>query len=252
MNIAVVTGVSKGLGKSLAAYLLESNIHVYGVARTEPTGLAEIAAENDLDFKFIQADLSNIEDTEKVIASIKATLPTKQITYLYLINNAAMVQPIQKATEIETALLQAHFQLNVLTPMMLTNHLLHFAIEKEMTCISVQVTSGAANQPFYGWSAYCSAKASLDMYTKTVALEQAQMNTTNKVIAFSPGVMDTNMQNEIRSTSYEQFIDVDTFKNYKQSNLLTDTDAVASVLVDIITDEVNVQNGKTYNVYDYF
>lgn len=252
MNIAIVTGVSKGLGQSVAAYLLESTVHVYGIARTEAENLYQIAQENGVTYTYLAADLSDLAAVEQVIQDIQAQLNGKRISNLYVINNAAVVQPIQKSINIETAALQKHFQLNVVAPMVMLNKFLQFSVERDISCIGVNVTSGAAHTPFYGWSAYCSAKASIDMYTKTVALEQEKMGTTNKVIAFSPGVMDTNMQEEIRSTTYEQFIDVDTFKNYKQSNLLTNTNAVASVLVDIITDEVNVQNGKTYHVNDYF
>lgn len=252
MNIAIVTGVSRGLGRSVAAYLLESSVHVYGIARTEADNLHQIARENGVTYEYFPADLSDMDAVIQVIQDIQEGLRGKGISNLYVINNAAIVQPIQKSTDIEAVDLQKHFQLNVVAPMVIMNKFLQFSVEKEISCIGVNVTSGAAHTPFYGWSAYCSAKASIDMYTKTVALEQAKMETTNKVIAFSPGVMDTSMQEEIRSTTYEQFIDVDAFKDYKQRNLLTNTDAVASVLVDIITDEVNVQNGKTYNVNDYF
>lgn len=252
MNIAIVTGVSRGLGHSVARYLLESNIHVIGIARSEVKDLQGIAEDNNVTFISYQADLSELQNTEKLLPDIIEGLTSEQISHLYVINNAAIVQPIKKSIEIEVDDLQKHFQLNVMTPMVIMNKLLAFSLEKEITCIGVNVTSGAALTPFYGWSAYCSAKASMAMYTKTVALEQEKMETANKVIAFSPGVMDTNMQEEIRSTSYEQFIDVDRFKNYKQGNLLTTTEAVASVLVDIITDEVNVENGKTYDVNDYF
>ncbi|HLR42574.1 MAG TPA: (S)-benzoin forming benzil reductase [Pseudogracilibacillus sp.] len=252
MNIAIVTGVSRGLGQSVATYLLELSVHVYGIARTEAENLHQIAKENGVTYEYFPADLSDMNAVEQVIQDIQKELNGKPISNLYVINNAAIVQPIQKSIDIATADLQQHFQLNVVAPMVMMNKFLRYAAEKETSCIGVNVTSGAAHTPFYGWSAYCSAKASIEMYTKTVALEQAKMGTTNKVIAFSPGVMDTNMQEEIRSTTYEQFIDVDTFKDYKQRNILTNTDAVASVLVDIITDEVNVQNGKTYNVNDYF
>jgi len=134
----------------------------------------------------------------------------------------------------------------------LTNLLLQRATENEVTLLCANVTSGAAERPVYGWSAYCSTKASINMYTKTVALEQDELKTGNKVIAFSPGIMDTAMQEKIRASSPEEFAEVDKFRDYKKNNILKDTDAVGGVLVDILTDETSVQNGKVYNVRDYF
>src|SRR5699024_10061 len=104
--------------------------------------------------------------------------------------------------------------------------------------------SGAADRPVYGWSAYCSTKACINRYTETVALEQETLETGNKVFAFSPGVMDTNMQAEIRSSDESAFKDVERFKQYKADNYLKHTDDVGRVVIDILTDESMIENGK--------
>lgn len=88
------------------------------------------------------------------------------------------------------------------------------------------------------------------MYTKTVALEQDELGTENKIIAFSPGIMDTDMQSMIRSSSKEQFTEIERFKDYKTNKSLRNTDIVAGVLIDIITDE-DVKNGKIYYISNY-
>ncbi|MBO1002899.1 (S)-benzoin forming benzil reductase [Pseudogracilibacillus auburnensis] len=251
MKYAIVTGVSKGLGMSVATFLLESGINVYGLSRTK-TELTEVAKENNVHYAHFSCDLGKLTNTKEVITSIKEDLNTKKISQLYVINNAAVVKPIKKSTDTTGDELSYHYQLNVISPMMLVNECLHVSNEKRIPFIGVNITSGAANRPVYGWSAYCSSKASLNMYTKAVALEQEELKTHNKIIAFNPGVMNTDMQAEIRASDYHEFIDVDTFKHYKKQNLLSDTEAVAGVLVDILTDEVNVKNGKIYDVKDYF
>ncbi len=250
MKYAIVTGVSKGLGASTAKYLLESGIHVIGISRTENDGLHLVATENNMRYEHFACDLGKLEALVATLHAIQYRLQRLELTSLYVVNNAAVVDPIRRASETDVADLTNHYHVNVLAPMILTNDLLKTCGETNF--IGVNITSGAANRPIFGWSAYCSAKASVDMYTKAVALEQDELHTNHKVIAFSPGVMDTDMQAQIRSTDQNQFIDIDTFKNYKDQNVLSDTDAVASVLVDIITDEVNIENGKIYNVQDYF
>src|SRR5699024_2192423 len=144
--------------------------------------------------------------------------------------------------------------------------------------IVANITSGAANKAIYGWSAYGSAKASINAYTTTVGKEQSELNTNNKIFAFRPGVMDTDMTKDIREKDKkknnekyafrpgvmktemkkhikekdkEAFIEVENFKNYKKSNLLKDTDVVGGVLVDILTNESDIKNGQIYNITDY-
>src|SRR5690625_5748465 len=106
----------------------------------------------------------------------------------------------------------------------LMNECLRISAAKELSFYGVNITSGAANRPIYGWSAYCSTKALINRYTETVALEQHTLKTENKVFAFSPGVMDTNMQAEIRSTDSASFKDVEQFIQYKKDDQLRHTD----------------------------
>lgn len=250
MKYAIVTGVSRGLGASAAKYLLESGIHLIGISRHKNEELHIIAGENDVEYEHISCDLSDLKNLRYVLDEIKGNLFQQELSHLYVVNNAAIVEPIKQAQLIEDDELLNHYKINVLAPMMIMNTLIRECAETMF--IGANITSGAANSPVYGWSAYCSSKASIDMYTQTLAIEQKEQGTPHRVFAFSPGIMDTKMQEQIRKTDSKQFVDVDTFKNYKVQNLLSDTEAVASVLVDILTDEVNIENGKIYHVRDYF
>src|SRR5690625_4050789 len=252
LKLAIVTGVSKGLGKATATFLLESGIHVYGISRTDNKHLSKVAQEHGVTFIHLPCDLGDLENIDKVLKEIKSMISEHDLHQLYIVNNAAVINPIDQAVNTNGQDLTYHYQVNVIAPMMLTNTLLKRCNKEKIPFIGVNITSGAKNRPIYGWSAYCSSKASLNMYTKAIALEQEELQTGNKIIAFSPGVMDTDMQAEIRASDYDRFIDVDTFKNYKKQNLLSDTEAVASVLVDIMVDEVGIQNGRIYDVKEYF
>src|SRR5699024_11696314 len=115
----------------------------------------------------------------------------------------------------------------------------------------MMTTSDYENKSIDGSITYISYKASINAYTTTVDKEQSELNTNNKIFAFSPGVMDTDMQKHIREKDKEAFIEVENFKNYKKSNLLKDTDVVGGVLVDILTNESDIKNGQIYNITDY-
>jgi len=145
-----------------------------------------------------------------------------------------------------------HYQINVIAPTTIINELLTDTSNENYQLVGVNITSGAAERAISGWSAYCSSKASINMYTKTVAIEQDEKNTGHKIIAFSPGIMDTAMQERIRKSSEDSFIDVDRFRQYKENNHLKETDLVGGILVDLLTDESTIENGKIYDVNDYF
>lgn len=252
MKYAVITGVSRGLGESIAKYILESGIHVVGISRTRSEKLDQLAEANNVSFTHYSCDLSDVTEIENTFNKISSEVFTEKLTTLYLVNNAAVLDPINPSMNIDHNELAYHMQVNTVAPMVLTNLFLKEATEKEVAMVGVTITSGAAERPVYGWSAYCSSKASMNRYTETVALEQKELKTGHKVIAFSPGIMDTGMQDKIRSTSQQSFLDVEKFREFKKNNDLKDTDLVGGILVDILTDEGSIENGKIYNVKDYF
>lgn len=251
MRLAIVTGTSRGLGEATAQLLLESNIHVFGISRSPNKHLETVADEHKIPYTHYSCDLSHIQAVEKTCKAISERLNETDIETLYLINNAAALEPIDKSININREDLVHHIHVNTVAPMLMTNYFLKQATEQNFHLYAVTVTSGAATRPVYGWSAYCSTKASINMYTKTVALEQSELKTGHKVFAFSPGIMDTAMQETIRSSSREAFIEVDTFKQYKEDHQLKNPRHIGSILVDILTDETNIENGKIYNAFHY-
>lgn len=253
LNKAIITGVSRGLGKSIAKLCLESRIDVIGISRTQNESLMNLAETNNTSFKHIRCDLGKESDTQNLSEQLeRIIIEDEEPENVYLINNAAVLQPINQAQQINANELSYHIHVNTIAPIVIMNRMLDISIRCNIPLIGVNITSGAADRAIYGWSAYCSTKASINMYTKTVALEQDELQTGNKVIAFNPSIMDTDMQKTIRSSSPEAFKDVDVFKNYKQNNLLQDSDIVAGVLFDLMTDKGRIENGNIYDVKDYF
>ncbi|WP_047982530.1 (S)-benzoin forming benzil reductase [Ornithinibacillus contaminans] len=252
MKIALITGVSKGLGESIAKAFLESGIKVLGISRNENKRLRKIADKNNVSYQHYSCDLANMSGLEATIEQLKQDMDSHRPSLLYLINNAAIVEPINQVHQLDNEALLYHFQLNTVAPIILMNQMLHFTTIIDANFIGVNITSGAADRPIYGWGAYCSSKASINMYTRTAALEQEEQKTGQKIIAFNPGIMNTNMQQLIRSSSKEAFREVDKFKAYKEKNQLRDTDTVGGILIDILNDEASIENGKIYQVNEYF
>ncbi|MCJ0932221.1 (S)-benzoin forming benzil reductase [Virgibacillus halodenitrificans] len=251
MKFAIVTGVSRGLGLSIAKLFMEQGVHVFGISRNKTDQLSRHAADNNVIFKHYSCDLADNSAINATISEVIAELNEQEVTGLYLVNNAGVIEPVDQAMNIRADDIINHIQINLTSSMLLMNAFLKKATMDDLLFIGATVSSGAAERPVDGWSAYCSSKAAVNMYTKTVALEQDERKTENKIIAFSPGIMDTDMQKQIRSSTKDEFAEIDKFKAYKENDLLRKTDTVAGVLVDIITDESSVINGKIYNVTDY-
>ncbi|MGX9933352.1 (S)-benzoin forming benzil reductase [Virgibacillus salarius] len=251
MKYAIVTGTSRGLGEDIARLLLEHGVHVIGISRSPSQALVNVAQKNHSTYTQLHGDLGNINELEQMNTQLKEYLLHRSITELYLVNNAAVVQPVNQANQIAANNLSYHFHVNAIAPMALTNSLIDYANNNGIPMIGLTVTSGAAERPTYGWSAYCSTKASINMYTRTVALEQEQLGSKNKIVAFSPGIMDTEMQESIRSSSKDEFADIERFVAFKQNNQLRSTKNVAAILVELILEKNQIENGKIYNIGDF-
>lgn len=249
MKVAIVTGVSRGLGEAIATLFLQQSIHVIGISRSHYS-LEKVAKKSGVTYTHYSKDLSRFTDLEDLKKLLKERLEEETISRLFLVNNAALLEPIDQAMDYNSKEFATHVKVNTIAPIVLMNFLLKESHERKINFIGVTITSGAAERPVYGWSAYCSTKASINMYTKTVALEQEEIKSNNKVIAFSPGVMDTQMQAEIRASSKESFKDVETFRAYKEDNKLRDPKEVGNILVDLLL-KGTVENGKIYYARDY-
>ena len=81
---------------------------------------------------------------------------------------------------------------------------------REGTGTLVNISSGAATNPYEGWAAYCASKAAVDQLTRVVALEEARHGLA--AYAVSPGLVDTDMQAAIRATEPASFPQVDRFR----------------------------------------
>lgn len=248
MEYAIVTGASRGLGASAAQQFLSEGISVISVSRNENSDLKKAADQAGSGYAHYSCDLSSAQQVQSVFAQICEEVFHDAET-VYVINNAGVIEPIEVAGEFDASLVQTNVQVNLTAPILISNLFLQKTKETGSRAIIANVTSGAAERPIQGWSIYCSTKAAVNMFTMTAGLELENNGSSSKVIAFSPGIMDTDMQVTIRSSSEESFADVNTFRNYKESGSLRSPDTVAGALVKLVLGD-NLENGRIYKVND--
>ena len=98
-----------------------------------------------------------------------------------------------------------------------------------------------------GWSAYCAAKAALEMATRVAALEASTSDPSLTICSLAPGVVDTDMQGLIRGTSEKEFPDVARFRAMKADGVLRDAHDVSREIVALIAAN-RLTNGGNFDI----
>lgn len=95
----------------------------------------------------------------------------------------------------------------------------------------VLVSSGLGRRAMAGSASYCAAKAGLDHLARAVALEEAAKPGGARVVSLAPGVIDTDMQVQLRSADPTRFIERERFAAlHRQAQLDTPAQAAAKLL----------------------
>lgn len=97
---------------------------------------------------------------------------------------------------------------------------------------------------------YCAAKAGLDHFVRTLALEQKSEPFSFTAINIDPGVMDTAMQEGIRAAAKSDFPDVERFVQRKENGQLVAPDRVAKAVLRIL-DRKDLAQGERYATMDH-
>jgi len=214
----IVTGISRGLGKAIVEQLLDEGHKVVGIGRSHNF--------DHPNFSFVSCDLGNLKSVEK----LKLAIPNEEIT---LINNAGIIGNIQRLSDQPSSDLHAVLNVNVLAPMLLLHHV-YSQVSEPSKFTLVNISSGAANRAIPSWANYCASKAALNMLTETFYLEEKEKGNYPKVYAVAPGVIDTDMQVQIRNSSDADFSSVQNFRELKSTNSLYSPELAAEKLLTLL------------------
>ena len=231
-KVALITGTSSGIGKALAKLLLSENYLVFGYSRTN-----QIENKN---FTFTKIDLSNMEEVQKL------KFPNIDVASDFLlVNNAATIGsilPIHKKTNEE---ILREYNLNIISPTLLSRKFINNYSDNKKLLINIG--SGAANKAIASWSTYCATKSGLDMLTEVI---QKEKHESLKVFSIHPGVVNTNMQEEIRRSDANFFPIKQQFIDYYNKNELFSVDFVALKIFQIIVKNEDL-NEIVLNLRDF-
>lgn len=216
----IVTGVSRGLGKAIVELYLSKGERVLGIGRSH--------AFSNENFSFLKCDLANIEEVEDLV------LPKFETSNITLINNSGIIGNIQRISSKYKSGFTDVMNVNLIAPSVLLKKV-YAQIEDKNQFSLVNISSGAANRSIPAWSEYCASKAALNRYTESFLIEEEELGRNPKVYCVAPGVIDTDMQGQIRSSDEKEFSGRDNFVAMKENSILFSSEDTAIRLHNLLS-----------------
>ncbi len=224
MNYYFITGTSRGIGKAFAELLLKdkSNI-VYGLSRSN-----NLTGDN---YKHTFIDLSDLEALKKFEFT---DLP--EAKSIALVNNSASTIGIRNLGKLTSDEIINAYNINIVSSTILMNNFLNKYQLYDCKRSIMNISSGAAYKPMESWSVYCATKAALAMISEVADVEQKLKFPENSVRIYSvePGIVDTQMQADLRKVSPEDFSMVGMFIDFFEKKELAGPEDIAEKLDFII------------------
>lgn len=215
-----ITGASAGIGAAVARTQPFPGAHVFDISRSGGTPGAE----------HVPADLSDPLSWAALEAHLAAQIGAFDGARLVFVHCAGTLEPMGFAESVDPVAYRRNVLLNAAAPLAVGQAFLRAAAAFTGTAHLLLLSSGAASNPYPGWSSYCAGKAAVDMWVRTVGAEQRLRAERGEpsitVLSVAPGVVATAMQEQIRAMPEEQFPSVGKFTGlYERGELREPEDA---------------------------
>lgn len=227
MELVILTGASRGLGRALAELLLAPARRLLTIARHPEPALDALAKSKGAQLEQWALDLGHDVGVAARLEAWLHLLPAERFARATLINNAGLVGTVGPIDRSDSDTLAAVLRVDLEAPMLLAAAFLRATRPWQAKRRVLNISSGAGRAPLAGSAAYCAAKAGLDHFTRVTALDEALLPNPARIVSLAPGVIDTDMQAHLRSIDADGFPDQQRFKQLKATGQLTPPDQAA-------------------------
>jgi len=230
MKTALVTGASRGIGKSTALELKKKGFSVIGTATTN-AGVKKLEEDGIKGYILDLNDLSSVEDLWTQLESNNESISV-------LINNAGITRDnivLRMSDEQWSDIMNVHLN----GTFQLSKRALKMILKNKWGRI-INISSASASIGNRGQSNYAAAKAGVEAFTKSLAKEVGKRDITINAVA--PGFITTDMteQNEgVNSKDLVKDIPLGRFG---------EPDEVASLISFLCSDEASYITGQTIHI----
>jgi NAD(P)-dependent dehydrogenase (short-subunit alcohol dehydrogenase family) len=169
-------------------------------------------------------------------------LATQAPCRVALIHNAAVLSDPGPLADSDPAALQAAVRVGLEAPMLLTAAFLKATAAWGTDRRVLNISSGLGRRAMAGSVSYCAVKAGLDHLARALALEEAARPHGARVVSLAPGVIDTEMQAQLRQADRARFPEGVRFEALHAQGQLDSPDAAAAkVLRYLLRDDFGAE-----------
>lgn len=260
MKLFIITGTSSGIGQALVQEIkneFQSSKQDYTLihgsrssssnSSSFKNSLGSTLKEEQLSF-----DLSTQELSTPLFNQINELWPeANSKNEVILIQNAGVLEPISMLHNADLDKWSNNLTINTLGPARVLQHVLKLQIQNTLPVLGIHISSGAATKGYPGWSAYCASKAGLEKMVESVAMECESLELPSTLVSLAPGVIDTPMQEQIRSANSKDFPNQQRFVElYKNEQLWKPSFVAQNILKWMRQPKDPIQNGQRYDLRD--
>jgi benzil reductase ((S)-benzoin forming) len=229
-HLTIITGASRGMGLALAQQLALPGNTLLCISRHANPALEQLAKTQGMTLTQWAADLSDAAPTAQQLAAWLAG-KAKDFSSVTLVNNAGMIPAIAPLSDVPASDISAAMRVGVEAPMLLTSAFLQATANWSVAKKVLNISSGLGRRAMASQASYCAAKAAMDHFTRSLALEEALKPHGAKVCSLAPGVIDTDMQVQLRAAPDKSFPDKATFVGMQRNGALTSPQEAAGRLI---------------------
>lgn len=225
--LTIITGTSRGLGAALAAQCLRKGHTVLGVARSHNNALDELASRYGATVLQWHHDLAEPESAAWPLLEWLQAQGVPRWHSATLINNAGVIAPLKHLADIDPADTARALRVGLEAAMVLSGVFLRGTRDWLVPRKVLNISSGLGQRAMAGSASYCAAKAGMDHFSRALALEEAALPNGARVVSLAPGVIDTEMQLQLRSANPAEFADQAAFAGLHSQGQLASADDTA-------------------------
>lgn len=236
-KVIVVTGASRGIGLAISHYLLQHSHKVTLVARSEAP-LRDLEGQYPDQTAILTGDLADLSLGQK---AIDLTIQTFGKLDGVIVNHGTL-DPVSRVADSSVEAWRNAYNINFFSAVALATAAIPHL--RSTTGTILFTSSGAAATAYPTWGAYGSSKAALNHLAQSIAAEEKEAGVTS--MAIRPGVVDTEMQREIREKHHEVMEESDRkrFKELKDTGALLRPEQPGWVMAKLVLEAPRELSGK--------
>jgi benzil reductase ((S)-benzoin forming) len=225
-HLFILTGASRGMGLAMARQLLQPDHALLCISRQQNPELKTEASAAGCALEQWPLDLAHSREAAAMLQQWLGK-PGMQHASATLINNAGLIPAIAPLSALTSEDIAQALRVDLEAPMVLTAAFLAATENWEVPRKVLNISSGLGRRAMASQAVYCAAKAGMDHYTRCLALEEALKPKGARVCALAPGVIDTDMQTQLRGADAATFPDRARFEQLKSGGQLDSPEAAA-------------------------